>query len=291
VFAFMHTAAAHIRRGMALVAREVEDTTIAGAAARAIARGEAVIVVAAKTDNDMCRDLARAARRVGRVFYEVTLGTPGGYQVPWNRLDAGQIAAMLQPDFITEPHYQHVVKSHIVQAVRVLRAANIELNLQELVRYLDPAKLGAVVHALPASAGRQEAKAHLDSFSKREQGDIAGLLARLSIVADSEIAPWFSTPAPASERLDLLEAVADKAVVYFNLECHDCPFFAPIVGAAVGIDLLTTADSLLGSTTPSLVSIDRFSEISTDQQRQLLQRSCSAGMGLILGTQELDDAL
>ena len=260
------------------------------AAMRAVERGMAVIVVSAKRELGMRDELAHMAGRAGREFVEVSPVCPNAYQVPWDRLDEKQIAAMLLPDSsISEPYHRCRSERYIVQTVRVLRAAWIELNLQEIVRCLDPTELCAVVHDLPASPCQQEAEAYLNELSERERRDIAGEFGRLSIFADCEISHWFGPAIPGVERLDLLKAIGDKAVVYFNMECHNWPMFAPILGAAIGQDLLSTASSLVGSATPSLVAIARFSEIPEKHVERLIGRGRSAGMGLLLDERGFSD--
>jgi hypothetical protein len=262
------------------------------ATTRAVEQGKAVIVVDANNDHGMRKELARAARRAGRAFSEATPESPDAYKVPWDRLGEGAIVAMLLPDnSIGEPYYRRLSERHIVHVIRVLRAANIGLNLEELVRYLDPTKLGAVVDDLPASPCQQEAEAYLNSLGEREQKDIAGGLGRLSILAASDIAHWFGPQTPGTEQLDLLKAVGEQVVVYFNLGCHNCPRFSQILGAAIGLDLLSTAESLMGSATQSLVAITRFSEIPADQLQRLVRRGRAAGISMVLGTQGLGEAL
>ncbi len=281
--------ASAIEHGGPVIVTKSEDkaymrNTIICAAMRAVERAMAVIVVSAKRDLGMRDELAGAACRAGREFFDVSPVCPDAYQVPWDRLDEKQMVSMLLPDSsISEPYYRCRSERYIVQTLRVLRAAGMDLSLQEIVRCLDPTELYAVVRDLPVSSlCQQEAEAYLNALSERERKDLAGEFGRLSIFADSEISHWFGPAMPGIERFDLLKAIKDRAVVYFNMECDNWPMFAPILGAAIGQDLLSTVASLVGGMTPSLLAIARFTEIPEEHVQRLIGRGLSAGMSLLL---------
>jgi hypothetical protein len=72
---------------------------------------------------------------------------------------------------------------------------------------------------------------YLDSLGERQRRELSGVRDRLSVRAESDIAPWLE---PTDERpaIDLREAVRQRAVVYFALEADRRPLLARMLGAA-----------------------------------------------------------
>ncbi len=100
---------------------------------------------------------------------------------------------------------------------------------------------------------------------------------------------WLDPQTPGVERFDLLEAVCERAVVYFSLESDRRPLLTQMLGAAIVQDLQTTVAALQGRPVPTLVVIDEFSAIAAAQVVRLFGRARSAGFSLLLCTQELSD--
>ncbi len=86
-----------------------------------------------------------------------------------------------------------------------------------------------------------------------------------------------------------MTAVSERSVVYFSLESDSRPLLSEMLGAAVVQDLQTTVACLQATPVPTLVVIDEFSAIAADQVVRLFGRARSAGLSLLLGTQELSD--
>jgi type IV secretory pathway TraG/TraD family ATPase VirD4 len=112
---------------------------------------------------------------------------------------------------------------------------------------------------------------------------------RLAIVTESDVGSWLDPGTPGVERFDLLEAVRARDVVYFNLESDSRPLLSQMLGAAIVQDLQTTVAALQGRPVPTLVVIDEFSAVAAEQVVRLFGRARSAGLSLLLGTQELSD--
>ncbi|MCW3025407.1 MAG: type secretory pathway VirD4 component-like protein, partial [Solirubrobacterales bacterium] len=111
----------------------------------------------------------------------------------------------------------------------------------------------------------------------------------LAILTESDVGPWLDPQASAAERFDLLGATRARAVVYFNLQSDTRPLLTQILGAAIVQDLQTTVASLQVRPVPTLVVIDEFSAVSAEHVVRLFGRARSAGLSLLLGTQELSD--
>jgi type IV secretory pathway TraG/TraD family ATPase VirD4 len=172
--------------------------------------------------------------------------------------------------------------------VRALRLAGLEVSLQDIVHHLDPVRLECLARRLP-EAEAHATHAYLDSLTARHQSDLAGVRDRLAIMAESDVGRWLDPHTVGAQGFDLLEAVRVRAVVYFNLESDSRPLLTQMLGAAIVQDLQTTVAALQGRPMPTLVVIDEFSTVATEQVVRLFRRARSAGFNLMLGTQELSD--
>jgi len=257
-------------------------------AVRAIERGSGVVVIDPKGDRSMCEEVRRAARAAARSFLE---WTPDGGSVynPYAHGSDSEIAdKALAGEHFSEPHYLRQAQRYLGHVVRALRRTGLEVSLQSIVSHLDPARLEGLVRTLPEPEARST-HAYLDSLTARQQSDLTGVRDRLAILAESDVGAWLDPNTASAERFDLLEAVRARAVVYFNLDSDSRPLLAQMLGAAVVQDLQTTVASLQRRPIPTLVVIDEFSAIAARHVVRLFGRARSAGLSLVLGTQELAD--
>jgi type IV secretory pathway TraG/TraD family ATPase VirD4 len=257
-------------------------------AVRAIEHGMGAIVVDPKGDRDMYREVRRAARAAGRRFLAWT-PTGGSVYNPYARGSDTEIAdKVLAGERFTEPHYLRQAQRYLGHVVRVLHRADLEVSLQSIVHHLDPARLELLARSLPESCARATHD-YLDTLTARQQSDLAGVRDRLAIMAESDIGPWLDPHTPGVERFDLLEAVKARATVYFNLDADRRPLLAQMLGSAIVQDLQSTAAALQGRPVPTLVAIDEFSAVAAEQVVRLFGKARSAGVSLLLSTQELSD--
>ncbi len=257
-------------------------------AARAIEAGLGAIVLDPKGDARMREHLAEAARSTERKLIEWTPLGPWVYN-PFGHGGASEIAdKALACERFTEPHYQRQAQRYLGHAVRALRGAGAVVSLPSLVQQLDPSQLEVLARRLP----EQQAHAthdYLDSLTPRQRTDLVGVRDRLAIMAESDMAPWLDPATPGAQLFDLLSAVREHAVVYFDLKADALPLLAHMLGVAIVQDLQTTMATLQGSPTPTIVVIDEFAAIAAEQVVHLFGRARSAGLNLVLGTQELSD--
>jgi hypothetical protein len=265
--------------------KTVTQTSIA---TQAIARGMAAVLVDPKGDRAL-RDAARdAARAVGRRFIEWTPQGPLVYN-PCARGSDTEIAdRVLAAERYTEPHYQRQAQRYLGHATRVLRCAGLQVSLARLVQLLDPAALEALARELPGADARG-VHDYLDSLTPRQHSDLTGVRDRLAIVVESDVGTWLDPATPRAESFDLLAALRERAVVYFGLQADSRPLLAQMLGGAIVLDLQTAISTMQARPAPSLVLIDEFSALAAQHVARLFGRARSAGVSLLLGTQELSD--
>jgi type IV secretory pathway TraG/TraD family ATPase VirD4 len=256
--------------------------------ARGIDRGMGAVVIDPKGDRAIRSAAANAALRAGREFIEWTPSGPCAYN-PFGRGSDTEVAdKVLAGERFTEPHYLRQAQRFLGHAVRCLRSSGAETSLRTIAEHLDPLALELLARELPERLGNAT-HAYLDSLTPRQLSDVAGVRDRLSILAESDVAPWLEPSGEATRGFDLFEAVRMRAVVYFDLDADRRPLLTQMLGAAIVQDLQTTVASLQSHPTPTVVVIDEFSSLAAGEVVRLFGRARSAGLNLVLGTQELAD--
>ncbi|HEX3693652.1 MAG TPA: helicase HerA-like domain-containing protein [Solirubrobacteraceae bacterium] len=260
---------------------------------RAIEAGLAAVVVDPKGDRRMRDALALAARGCGHRFLEWTPLGPTVYN-PLARGGASEIAdRALAGERFTEPHYLRQAQRYLGHAVRTLQGAGMAASFPSLVELLEPGRLELLSEAVAGKQGHRT-REYLASLTARQRADLGGVRDRLAILAESDMARWLD-PAMAGEgaldagTFDLLGAIAERAVVYFCLQADSWPLLAQMLGAAVIGDLRSAMAALQRRPVATVAAIDEFAAIAAEQVAHLFGRARSAGINLVLGTQELSD--
>jgi conjugal transfer pilus assembly protein TraD len=187
----------------------------------------------------------------------------------------------------TEPHYLRQAQRYLAHAVRVMHVAAIPVTPVSLTGHLDPGELEVTARRLPDHEAGVVQK-YLDGLGERQRRELAGVRDRLSILAESDVARWLEPKEP-SRAIDLRNTVARRAVVYFRLDSDRRPLLSQMLAAAIVSDLITLVGELQTRPIPTVVLIDEFSAVAAEQVARLFGRARSAGISLILGTQELAD--
>jgi hypothetical protein len=264
--------------------KTVTQTAIA---VRAVEHGMGCVFVDPKGDAFLRDHLRAVAARAGRRFVEWGPDGPAVYN-PFARGSETEIAdRALSGERYTEPHYLRQAQRYLGHEVRVLRSAGIEISLPVLVAHLDPMRLEVVARRIDED-GAQAAFAYLDSLTARQQRDLSGTRDRLAVLSESDAGRWLD-PQRGGVAFDLLEAIRERAVVLFSLDADRRPLLATMLGAAVVQDLVGCVAALQAAPTPCLVTIDEFSAVSAEHVSRLFGRARSAGVSLLLGTQEMSD--
>jgi conjugal transfer pilus assembly protein TraD len=264
--------------------KTVSETWIA---CRLIEAGHGAIVIDPKGDHMLREQLQAAARTRGARFLEWTPQGPLAYN-PYAHGSDGEIAdKALAGELFTEPHYQRQAQRYLGHAVRVMHQAGVPVTPASLLAHMDPAELEVTARALPEEQAAH-LQAYLDSLGERQRRELSGVRDRLAILAESELSPWLE-PTPGGETIDIHQAVKERAVVYFRLDSDRRMLLSTMLAGAIVTDLVTLVAHLQRDPIPTVVMIDEFSAVAAGLVSRLFGRARSAGISLILGTQELAD--
>jgi conjugal transfer pilus assembly protein TraD len=151
-----------------------------------------------------------------------------------------------------------------------------------------PDHLEYLGRALPDAQAKQ-VHDYVDGLSPEQRRGLAGTRDRLAILAESDVAHFLYRDKPTRHHIDLLAAVRRRDVVLFRLDSDRRPLLASMLAAAIVQDLLTIAAELQHQPIPTVVLVDEFSAVAPGGVVRLFGRGRSAGLSLLLGTQELAD--
>ncbi len=254
-------------------------------ACRLIEAGHGAVVVDPKGDRMLEEHLRRSAEKCGVPFLKWSAEGELAYN-PYARGSHTEIAdKALAGERFTEPHYLRQAQRYIASVVRVMQAAEIAVTPRSLALHMQPIELEASARKL---GGELAEKIHdyLDSLGERGQRELAGVRDRLAILTESDAGDALE-PQEGSAVLDLHQAVRDGAVVYFRLDADRRLLLSNQIARAVIIDLIGLVAELQDDPIATVVLIDEFSAIAADQVARLFGRARSAGVSVILATQEL----
>ena len=264
-----------------------KTVTQATIAREAIAQGQAAIVVDPKGDPYLREALAGAALVHHRAFLEWTPQGPCAYN-PYARGTPTEIAdRVLAAERWSEPHYLRQAQRYLGHAVRALRLAGESVSPASVLGHLDPLRLEILARRI-AEAEAAPLLAYLDSLTARQERDLAGTRDRLAVMVESDLGAWLE-PSGAGEAIDLGQSIEWGAVVYLALESDRRPLAAAMLAAAVVSDLVSVAGLHQTRRAPAVVVLDEFAAVASEQVGRLFARGRSAGLSLVLGTQELSD--
>lgn len=264
--------------------KTVSEAWIAG---RLIEAGHGAVVLDPKGDPLLVGELETVAAAAGKEFLAWTADGPLAYN-PYACGGDSEIAdKALAGEQFTEPHYLRQAQRYLGHVIRVMRAAELPVTPVSLMAHMDPRELEATARRLPDEQAA-ETHAYLDSLGERQQRELAGVRDRLSILAESDIRCWLD-PAGGTPALDIREAVAARSVVYFRLDADRWPLLAQMLAGAIVSDLVSVVAALQAHPLPTVVVIDEFSALAAGQVARLFARGRSAGVSLVLATQELAD--
>jgi conjugal transfer pilus assembly protein TraD len=265
-----------------------KTVTQAWIAGRLIRAGHGAVVIDPKGDRLLREELEHAARKARRTLRVWTPEGPGVYNPFAHGTDTELADKVLAGETYTEPHYLRQAQRYLGHAVRALRATGWPITVMTLSEAMVPEYLEYLGRALPDEQAKR-VHDYVDSLSAEQRRGLAGTRDRLAILAESDVANFLYRQEPTRHTIDLLAAVRRRDVVLFRLDSDRRPLLASMLAAAIVQDLLTIAADLQAQPIPTLVLVDEFSAVAPGGIVRLFGRGRSAGLSLLLGTQELAD--
>src|SRR5918911_459640 len=265
--------------------KTVTQAFIAGQLIRA---GHGAVVIDPKGDRLLHDELQHAARKARRTFRVWTPEGPAVYNPFAHGTDTELADKVLAGETYSEPHYLRQAQRYLGHAVRTLRASGRPITVMTLADAMVPDHLEYLGRALPDKHAKR-VHDYVDSLSAEQRRGLAGTRDRLAIVAESDVGNFLYRREPTRHNIDLLAAVRRRDVVLFRLDSDRRPLLASMLAAAVVQDLLTIAADLQHQPVPTMVLVDEFSAVAPGGVVRLFGRGRSAGLSLLLGTQEHAD--
>src|SRR3954469_3577527 len=265
-----------------------KTVTQAWIAGRLIQAGHGAVVIDPKGDRLLYEELEHAARKARRTFRVWTPEGPAVYNPFAHGTDTELADKVLAGETYTEPHYLRQAQRYLGHAVRALSASGRPVTVMTLAAAMVPDQLEYLGRALRDEHAKR-VHDYVDGLSAEQRRGLAGTRDRLAILAESDVAHYLYRHEPTRHSIDLLAAVRRRDVVLFRLDADRRPLLAGMLAAAIVQDLLTIAAELQHQPVPTLVLVDEFSAIAPGGVVRLFGRGRSAGLSLLLGTQELAD--
>lgn len=266
-----------------------KTTTQLQLCAGAIRSGYPAVVIDLKGDPFVSDQLRQEADTAGRPFYRWGLDGP----TRWNPLRHGDASRLkdklLAAEEWTEPHYRRAAERYIQLVCRALIATGDQPSLAQVVGLMDPQRLQAFVRDLADPDLADHIGDYVRDLPRDQQSGASGAQSRLALLTESLAGPWLDDT--DGDGLDLGEALDEGAVVCFSLPAGDYPSLAALIGGMAIIDLQTVAAERQrdGWDGQAFAAIDEFSALDGTHVLGLLARGRSAGMSVLLATQELAD--
>lgn len=255
------------------------------------------IVIDGKGDEDLEQALKRYAEMMGVPF---SSWNPKGklHYDPFAHGDDTEIRdRALAAEKISDTYYVRFGQRVLGFAAKGLRLAGKPRTLSNLARYLDPKlleeELGALIKRRSPRAWRWF-EDHLPDLKGREVQAVSGLQHRLAALSESGCGHLLE-PDKNGHALDLLEAVRNGEVVYFDLHANANHDTATALGALIMSDLMSVFAVLqyCREVRETLIILDDAQGWVTEPAMiciaSLCARARSAGAKVIIGTQSFED--
>jgi conjugal transfer pilus assembly protein TraD len=267
-----------------------KSTTLLTLLTDQIRRGRPVVAIDMKGSPAFAQELARAAAQAGRPFRLWTLDGP----TRWNPLAHGNATELkdklIATERFTEPHYQRAAERYVQTVLQVLGEARPQaaIELDEVVRLMEPARLSAMLRELPRGRAEQ-VHDYLAGMTPDQLSAVRGLGTRLAILSESHTGRFLSSEGDLPP-IDLRRALEGDEVVLFGLNSSTYGKLAAQVGTLAIQDLVAAAGHRLGNPGQrAMIGIDEFSALDADHVVNLFARGREAGFTVFLATQELAD--
>ncbi len=280
------------RHGLLLGATGAGKTNaLLGCLGRHIEAGFGVVVIDMKADPSLASQLREMAAQAGRGFQQWSLDG----QLKWNPLRRGNPSELkdklIESEEFSERHYQAMYERYLLNVFRALEFRSRERDLATVVRLLDPAELAMFIRDIDDEDTADQISNYLQRLTNDQMRDLRGLADRLALLIEGGHGPLLCPP-PEEPSIDLQAGPQAGKVVLFSLNSSTQGATAKLVANMVVQDLKAVCGTLQArdyESHPTVVALDEFSGLDGDQIAGLFQRARSAGMSLMLATQELAD--
>jgi hypothetical protein len=267
-----------------------KSTTLLTILGDQIDRGRAVVAIDMKGSPAFSRELEDAAGRAGRPFKRWTLDGPGY----WNPLGHGNATELkdklISTERFTEPHYQRAAERYVQTILQLLERVHPERppTLEEVVDLMDPRRLARMLRGIDGQFA-DRVQDYVVSLSADQLSAVRGLGTRLAVVSESHTGAYLTEGGPGT--IDLRRALDGPEVVLFSLNSSTYGRLAAQVGTMVVQDLIAAAGHRLSTdqAAESIIAIDEFSALDSDNLTALLARGRESGVPVLLATQEFAD--
>ena len=253
--------------------------------------GFGAVVIDMKGDQLLLKRLEAQARAADVDFYGWTLD--GGDR--WNPLAHGNRSELkdklIGSEQFTERHYQAMYERYLLNLFRAIEGRPEARDLRTVVRLLDPPELAMFIRDLYDEQAAEEIGAYLARLTPDQARDLRGLADRLALLVEGDHGDLLTSPTDGDE-IDLATVIQSGAIVVFSLNSSSYGETAKLIGNMVIQDLKAVCGAIERGTIPrrpAIVAVDEFSGLHGDQVAGLFQRARSAGISVMLATQELAD--
>lgn len=262
-----------------------KTTTIFNIVYSSIARNLPLFYIDGKGDVALANKVAATCKKFGRKFY---LFSMVGKSCRYNPLATGGYTSkkdrIIELREWSEDHYRKIAEGYLQTVFKILRACNINADITTLAQYLRADNL----IALARSTNDRELLKLAVNISEQDK-NIQSLIFEIENLAHSEIGHLFDCS--SDNVLQLSQALAENAVVYFCLQPLQFPAYAELLGKLIINDLKAlVATQLMKQEKLKIYTIfDEFSVFAGDQIINLINQGRGAGVHAVLATQSLAD--
>lgn len=256
-----------------------------------------VVIIDGKSDHDLMLAAKRYAEAVGRRFRHWSVEGWLRYNFLIHGTSGELVDRILATEDFSDDYYLRIAQRFLGFVVRALIAAGIEVTLRSICEYIIPEDLetlSSVIDERNPGAWDWFEQNLPEELDGQEMRAIRGLQHRIAVLAESEIGPLLESGGEG-EVLNLLEAVRNGEIVYFDLNANSRRETAKMLGAMIVMDLITIFAVLQrqGETCRTMLIADDIEGFASEAVIEglvgLYSRVRSSGGMMILGTQTYSD--
>ncbi len=122
---------------------------------------------------------------------------------------------------------------YLLNLFRALEGRREPARLDEVIALIDPDELALVVRELEDEDVAEQIARYLERLTEDQRRHLRGLQDRLALLVEGEAGEYLLPAENPLDEIDLLEAIADGAVVLFALNASRYPQTAKLVGNVV----------------------------------------------------------